>query len=46
VYSAPMAASKTVIEPAVPDFLLSLLINSTATQPEDYEDAAQVRYST
>ena len=46
VYSAPMAASKTVIEPAVPDFLLSLLINSTATQPEDYEDAAQVRHST
>lgn len=27
VYSAPMAASKTMTEPAVPDFLLSLLID-------------------
>jgi len=41
-----MAASKTVIEPAVPDFLLSLLINSKAAQREDCEDAVKVPEST
>ncbi|WP_445811071.1 tyrosine-type recombinase/integrase [Yoonia sp.] len=32
VYSAPMAASKTMMEPEVPDFLLSLLIETQASK--------------